>query len=71
MERLFLRPAEAAEVLGLGRTTLYALIEAGKIPVVRVGRSIRIPVAELQKWADEQGRSAPGGELPAGGGADL
>ena len=40
---------ETARYLGLGRTTAYALIAAGKlpVPVLRVGRSYRVPTAPL------------------------
>lgn len=39
----------AAAVLGLGRTTAYALIRAGQwpTPVYRVGKLIRIPTAPM------------------------
>ena len=29
---------EAAELLGVGRTTVYALIRSGRLPVVKIGR---------------------------------
>jgi excisionase family DNA binding protein len=35
--RLLLRPAEAAELLGVGRSKLYALLAARELPSVRVG----------------------------------
>jgi excisionase family DNA binding protein len=39
MERLLLRPHEAAELLGLGRSTVDELIASGAIPSITVGRS--------------------------------
>jgi excisionase family DNA binding protein len=54
MERLMLRPREAAESIGIGRTQLYRLVKAGIIPSCRVGSSIRIPVLALRAWADNQ-----------------
>lgn len=50
MERLLLRPTEAAELLGVGRTTMYALLATGEIPSVRVGKSIRVPAGALERW---------------------
>jgi excisionase family DNA binding protein len=50
MERLLLRPKEAAEVLGVGRSKMYALLAAGEVPSVRVGRSVRVPAEALQHW---------------------
>jgi excisionase family DNA binding protein len=55
MERLFLKPAEAAELLGVGRTTVYTLIASGSLPAVRVGRSLRVPLAGLRAWAERRG----------------
>jgi excisionase family DNA binding protein len=49
-DRLLLRIPEAAARLGLGRTTVYALIGSGDIPTVRVGRAIRIPASALGDW---------------------
>ena len=54
MEKLMLKPREAAEAVGIGRTLLYRLVKAGRIPSCRVGKSIRIPVAALRAWAEAQ-----------------
>jgi excisionase family DNA binding protein len=54
MERLFLKPREAAEVLGVGRTLLYELLKSGQIPSCRIGKTIRIPVEALRAWAAAQ-----------------
>jgi excisionase family DNA binding protein len=54
VDKLLVRPAEAAEVLGVGRSTIYALIANDQIPAVRVGRSLRVPMAALRAWADGQ-----------------
>jgi len=50
MDKLLQRPVEAAEALGVGRTTIYALLASGEIPGVRVGKSVRVPVSALRKW---------------------
>lgn len=41
--------ATAAEVLGVGRSTAYDLIQRGEFPVptVRLGRRLLVPVAPL------------------------
>ncbi len=54
MERLLLRPAEAAEVLGLGRSKVYELLSAGSLPAIRVGSSVRIPAAALRRWVEQR-----------------
>jgi excisionase family DNA binding protein len=41
--------ATAAAILGIGRTTAHALVRAGEfpVPVIRVGRRYRVPVAAI------------------------
>lgn len=50
LEKLLLRPAEAAEAIGVSRSRTYELIASGELPSVRVGTSVRVPVAELEAW---------------------
>ena len=52
MDKLLLRVMEAAEKLGLGRTTVYQLVASGQLRSVHVGRSVRIPAAALIDFAD-------------------
>lgn len=54
MERLLLRVAEAAEIAGISRSLAYRLVQDGTWPSVRVGSSIRVPVAALKKWIEER-----------------
>lgn len=49
-DRLLLRPREVAAATGLSRSLVYELIGRGELPVVRVGKSVRVPVAALQQW---------------------
>ena len=54
-EPLLLRPTEAGEILGVGRSTVYTLIKDGVLPAVRVGKkSLRIPAKYLHKWVADQ-----------------
>ena len=46
---LLLRVTEAARLLGVSRSTLYQLIAKGEIPVVRLGRSVRVVRQELER----------------------
>ena len=48
--KILMRPKEAAEALGLGLSKCYELLASGQLPSIRVGRSIRVPVAELHDW---------------------
>lgn len=43
LPRLLLRIEEAAEVLGIGRSLMYALVLDGEVESVTVGRLRRIP----------------------------
>jgi excisionase family DNA binding protein len=52
MDKLLLRPIEAAELLGLGRAKTYELIRNGTLPSVRLGKSVRVPRRELEAWVE-------------------
>jgi excisionase family DNA binding protein len=54
MDKLLLRPAEAAEVIGLGRSKMYELLAKGIVPSIKIGKSVRVPVAALRKWVEQQ-----------------
>ena len=47
---LLLTPEEAAKVLRIGRTTIYALMKAGELRPVHIGRSCRLSRAELERY---------------------
>ena len=47
---LLLTPEEAAAILRIGRTTVYALMRAGDLRPVHIGRSCRLPRAELERY---------------------
>jgi excisionase family DNA binding protein len=40
---LLLTVTRAAALLGVSRSTLYQLVAAGRVPVVRLGRAVRVP----------------------------
>lgn len=54
MHKILLKPAEAAETLGIGRTRVYEMLGSGELPSIRIGRSIRVPVAALERWVEDQ-----------------
>jgi excisionase family DNA binding protein len=59
-EVLLIKPAQAAAMLGVGRTKLYSLIQTGEIPVVQLGGAIRIPLAALRKLASSASAESDG-----------
>ena len=59
MERLLLRPTEAAEAIGIGRSKVYELLARGELPSVKIGSSVRVPLDELRAWVRRQMERAP------------
>lgn len=47
MDKLAYSPAEVAKILGIGRTTVYILIDQGRFKPVKVGRRTLIPANDL------------------------
>ena len=50
MAGLLLRPEQAFSELGVSRSKGYAMISRGELPIIRLGRSVRIPARELEAW---------------------
>jgi excisionase family DNA binding protein len=49
-DQLLFTTAEAADVLRVGRTTVYALINSGELRPVHIGRTCRISRGELDRY---------------------
>jgi excisionase family DNA binding protein len=49
MERRWLSVSEAAKELGLSTVTIYAAVQNGDLPHVRIGKTIRIDFDALEK----------------------
>lgn len=47
---LVLRVEDLSMVLGIGRNTAYELVRSGQIRSIRIGRQLRIPRDELQRF---------------------
>jgi excisionase family DNA binding protein len=57
---LLLTVPEAARLLAIGKTALYHLIWDGQITPIRIGRSVRFTVAQLERFiADRTAHSEP------------
>ena len=56
-DALLLRIPAAAALLGIGRTTLYKLIDEGELAVVHIGRAVRVPKVELHAFVARQRRT--------------
>lgn len=57
-ERKPLPVSEAAAALGVSVRTLRRRIKAGEMPVVRVGRAVRVDLAELRRTQEETAAAA-------------
>jgi excisionase family DNA binding protein len=62
---LLLTPEEAAKILRVGRTTILALMKAGELHPVHIGRSCRLSRAELERYVDRL-EAPPPPPAPAG-----
>jgi excisionase family DNA binding protein len=50
--KLLLRVHEAAEILSIARSKAYAMVHAGELPSVKLGKSIRVPAASLKQFVE-------------------
>lgn len=57
---LLLTVKETSRLLSISKNSVYALINDGTIPHVRLGRSVRVPRFGLEQWiAGQAGIGAP------------
>ncbi len=54
MERVLLKPAQAAEALQLSRAKLYSLIAGGELKSIKIGGARRIPIEALREFVARQ-----------------
>ena len=47
---IVLTPSEAIDVLGVGKNTMYRLLNSGRLPAVRIGRSWRISMDAIHQF---------------------
>ncbi len=53
--------AQVAEILDLSEAQVYALGRSGILPVIHLGRSVRVAEDQLEQWIRRGGQSWPGG----------
>jgi excisionase family DNA binding protein len=66
IDKLLYTPNEAAQALGISRSTLYVLLSSGAVPSVRIGTCRRIPAAGLHRFVAALGPRTPSGETRPG-----
>ena len=52
-ERL-LKPAEVAEILQVSKAHAYVLMNRGEIPLVRIGKIVRVRLEDLERYIKEK-----------------
>lgn len=57
-ESLLLTGNDIARLLRIGRSKAFAMMAKGELPVVRFGRSVRVPRHALYGWIDSKIASA-------------
>lgn len=57
--RRWITPRETAEYLDCHLMTVYAWIDSGRIPAVRIGRSVRIDLRALEADLERQVSGQP------------
>ncbi len=45
-----LKVQEVADILGLSTSGVYNLIQRGGLPTLKIGKSYRVKLSELEKW---------------------
>ena len=58
MDPLLLKAGDVAKLLGLGRSKVFAMLAVEELPVIRIGRSVRVPRAALERWIAEHTQHA-------------
>lgn len=65
VKRLTMKVTEAATALGVGRGTAYDMARDGRLPVIRVGTRLLVPIEGLERmvrkaYTDSSGPSPEG-----------
>ena len=55
-KQLLLSPRDAAQVLGISERKLWGMTfqSEERFPFIRMGRCVRYPVDDLQRWIDDR-----------------
>ena len=51
---VLLTPKQVAEALAISPRKLWGMTASGEIPHIRIGRCVRYPADDLQRWIDDQ-----------------
>ena len=49
---LLLTPAQGSEAPAISPRKLWGMTASGKVPHIKIGRCVRYPIDDLQRWID-------------------
>jgi excisionase family DNA binding protein len=52
LQKILYKVPEVAEMLSLGPSTVYEMIERGELKGTRIGRSVRVSASAIADWAE-------------------
>lgn len=61
MGKKLLKLQEVARILGLGEQQVYRYAREGILPVIHIGRQLRVDPEALDTWIANGGQAYPGG----------
>ena len=53
-QQLLLNIDQACQVLSLGKSKIYELMETEGLPFIKIGKSLRFPYFALQQWIQQR-----------------
>lgn len=61
MQKKLLRTTEVAKILNVTEARVYSMARDGFLPIVRLGRHVRVDQDKLNEWIDNGGHTLSGG----------
>ncbi len=58
LDSQLLKAQRVAEHLDISKSKAYQLMQAGTIPTIRIGGSLRVPAKALTKWIEANTKAA-------------
>jgi len=55
-QKVLLDSRDVARLLGLGRTKVFEMMARSELPVIRIGRCVRVPREALMEWISSETR---------------
>lgn len=56
MTEQLLNPKNIAEKLNVAKSTVYALLRKGELPIIQIGKCIRVRPEDLENYINQQKR---------------